>query len=432
MGISLFDTIFGFRNTTESKAVNQQNFTMSAINAGYRNPTWVARYPIADVSYPDALNNLFILFGTSGPASAGTAHTHALNDGVNNYAGTPAWALTQNQSGGSYITISNTTIMDTVGVHGRKTTATTINNLFLEVFQEYPDLSLVRIASIDISAQATTSFAYIEDALPTPIIAQAGERYMVRVRNSSTVATTFSLVGSYEVVFTEAIGFNTTTSTDSNKTTYTTSEATTFANAALACYWVMLANKNVTLPVASYSDDFNRSALGSEWVTSGAGGALTITNSEAAYGGTTDGDELGLYIRRTTMNAARVEGNLHLTPAASTQRLGLLLHANRDLSQYVYLSVTNTDAKIYSYTSATLTQRATVAVGGEALYSLTYDAVNDKYVALQDGAAFGLEWTGVSTAVTHDANYRFGGIRISRGSGINAGTIDNWTLRDYA
>jgi len=43
-----------------------------------------------------------------------------------------------------------------------------------------------------------------------------------------------------------------------------------------------------------------------------------------------------------------------------------------------------------------------------------------------------LEWASVGSAVSHGPDYRFGGIRISRASGVNAGAIDNWTLADYA
>jgi hypothetical protein len=37
----------------------------------------------------------------------------------------------------------------------------------------------------------------------------------------------------------------------------------------------------------------------------------------------------------------------------------------------------------------------------------------------------------VGSVAEHGEDYRFGGIRITRASGVNAGTIDNWTLTDY-
>ena len=70
-------------------------------------------------------------------------------------------------------------------------------------------------------------------------------------------------------------------------------------------------------------------------------------------------------------------------------------------------------------------------VDGADLYSLYYDEPNDKYVALKSGAEFGLEWTSVGSAVEHGPDFRFGGKRIIRASGVNAGTIDNWTLTDF-
>jgi hypothetical protein len=137
-----------------------------------------------------------------------------------------------------------------------------------------------------------------------------------------------------------------------------------------------------------------------------------------------------VYIRRTTQDSSKVSGNLYVDEGATTQRFGLRLHCDRSETQSVELLVTKTDAKIYSYASGVATQRATVDIGGTALYSLYYDETDDKYVALKDGAEFGLEWA--SPTINQGDNYRFGGIRISRASGVDAGTIDNWTLTDYA
>jgi hypothetical protein len=195
--------------------------------------------------------------------------------------------------------------------------------------------------------------------------------------------------------------------------------------------WFMLAAKNLAVADVSYSDDFNRANLGPWWYTSGTGD-IVIGGSEANYGGFSAGDQHALYIRRTTGAASRVDGNLYVNSAATTQRLGLILHGNRDLSEFVYLSATGTDAKIYSYAGGVLTQRATVASGGTNIYTLYYDVAADKYVALKGGNTFNLEWLSVGGAVTHDSDHRFGGMRISCASSTPAGTIDNWTLRDWA
>jgi hypothetical protein len=128
----------------------------------------------------------------------------------------------------------------------------------------------------------------------------------------------------------------------------------------------MLAAKNIAEPEVSYSDDFNREFLGPEWVTSGTDD-IVISGGKATYGGTTDGDQQTLRIRRTTRDASKVSGNLYVADDATTQQLGIRLHCDRENTQSVELLVTATDAKIYSYASGTPTEQASVDIGGTDL-----------------------------------------------------------------
>jgi hypothetical protein len=409
----------------KTSTVNLQNFTISALDDGYRNPTWVCRYPIGDVTYLEALNGNLLALGNTGAASAGTAHTHPMQVDVQ----TAAWNIHQDESIGGYVTISKTNVFDTIGIVCLKP-AGTLNNVFLELFRENYDGSLTRLSSTNIAASITTTNTYIETTLSPSVICQEGERYVIRVRNSSTVATNVSLVGLQTLTATlDAASFTTVGSSLTTQTSYTAAQATT-AQGGNVLGWALIAAKTLPQADKSYSDDFNRANLGPWWATFGTA-PIVIASESATYGGSTNGDEQALYIRSTAGDASRVEAALTIGAGATTQRFGIMMHANRELTQYVYLSVTGSDAKIYSWNGTTLTQRATVAVGGTANYALYYDVPNDKYVALQNNAAFGLQWTGVSSAITHDANARFGGVVISRASGVNAGGIDNWTLRDW-
>jgi hypothetical protein len=382
------------------------------------------------VTFPEVMNKLLQVSGVTGAASAGTAHTHPINY-LNSFSTTGTSDVLQNTSVGGYITASNTTVFDTVAIQAQRGAGTALNNVFLEVLREDSLGGLTTVSSRDISASLTTTLSYLEFPLPAPIIVQSGEKYVVRLRNASTVATALGVIAIIEDVTSVRASFFTSTAALSSKTSYTAAEATAARNAGGLLPFALLAAKNIAEPDVSYSDDFNRANLGPWWFPSGAGTAV-IAGEKLTYGGTTSGDEDALYIRRTSGDASLSSANIYVDAGATTQRLGLLHHANRDLTQFVYLSVTPTNARIYSFTGGTLTQRASVAGGGTGQYSIYYDEVADKYVALKDGNPIpGLQWTSVGSTIKHGPDYRFGGLRISRASSINAGTIDNWLMRDF-
>ena len=390
-----------------------------------RKPAWVSPEPISDVTYPIHEHTNDDLQGVSGSASAGTAHTHT----EGSYStSTALYGSNQNESTGSFVTITDTVVMDTVGFIASKSVSG-MNNIYAEVFREAVDRSLSRIVSIDVSSLLLTgTSSQLSLGLGQQIVCQAGERYVFRLRNSSTVAGTAWLMGKQWGQFGPDIAFYTSGATATNRTSLTTAQADAARGAGGVIVWCMLAQTGVDEPEVSYSDDFNRESLGSEWISDG----IVISGGKASYGGTTDGDQTTMRIRRTTLDASMVRGNLYVDEDATTQQLGIRLHCDREETQSVELLVTGTDAKIYSYASGTPTEQASVDVGGTDLYSLYYDEPNDKYVALKNGAEFDLEWTSVGGTVDHGSDFRFGGIRIIRDSGVNAGTIDNWTLTDYA
>jgi hypothetical protein len=68
----------------------------------------------------------------------------------------------------------------------------------------------------------------------------------------------------------------------------------------------------------------------------------------------------------------------------------------------------------------------------DGTWSLIYNVGTNTYTAYNGGVAVVLSWTDTGNLMTHGDGYRFGGVRVSRVSSVNAGTVDNWTLRDYA
>lgn len=392
----------------KSNKVDQQNATITAIVSSNRNPSSRCRYPISDVTFDEVLNNQMSVFGTTDGASAGTAHTHTLGSTNSPIATTAGWSVNQNESRGSYLAIQNTTVHDTFGTVIWKDSGT-LNNVYLELFKENSDGSLTRIVSQEFSSSITTTTAFYEFTLPSRLVVQSGERYLARIRNSSSVATTVYVSGFERVASAPDDGFKTTGSTDTNKTSYTSSEATTARGNGLTLNWFMLAAKALPDVDRSFSDDFNRLGIGGEYVrVSSTASLIDIYEDQLGYTGVADGDQADLYIRACSRDVNRGEANLYIN-AASTARCGVLLHCSRDFSQIVYLGVNATSAKIYSGSFGSLAERASLSSGGTGKWALYYDGAADKYVALKNGADVGLQWTSVSTAVNHGADYRFGG-----------------------
>lgn len=416
--------------SVKQQKVDQQNFTISGIVSDARNPDWVCRYPISDVTYPEMWNNHTSVFGTTDAASAGTAHTHPIGSVTPTEAGPAGWSVNQHESRGVYLTIAHTTVHDTVGVMAWKD-AGTINNVYLEIFRENADTSLTRIFSQEFSGALTTTNALHEFTLPSRLVVQSGERFLVRIRNSSSISTTVRVIGVAKIASSAETGFKTVGSTLTAQTSYTSGEAATARADGQVFGWFMLAAKNLPMTDRSFSDDANRLAIGGLWVRqSSTASLLDIYEDRFGYTGALDGDQSALYIHSCSRDVNKVEADLHLNPA-STARLGIMLHCSRDFEQVVYLAVDGSSSKIYSGPIDSLTERASLATGGTGRWALFYDESGDEYVVLKDNSAIGLEWTSVGSAVGHGSDYRFGGFRIESDSGESGGFIDDWTLRDW-
>ncbi|QXO14261.1 minor tail protein [Mycobacterium phage Chaser] len=432
--IDWFNSLLNFQDTTAANQVNQQNFQIATLASGIKKQQWECRYSTAFVTFPEMFCDWgFALGGVTGAQSTGTAHTHTLNtDGL---AALQLSILPAGYAVGGYIGISDTTIVDTLAMKMYKETSSAINNVYLEVFREDPTGALTVVGSVDVSGQLTTTSDYVEAALPAGVIVNAGERYVVRMRNASTVGNRVGISVMKELVGGRELSIRTETAADSNKTTYTPSEVLAAQGLSVIMPWAMMAAKNLATTDQSFSDDFNRSAMGGLWFLKSDTGTnqVGVSGGRAAFSGLTDGNQNALYIRPTAGDKQWVEANLYETGiAASGAREGLLMHANRDLSQVVYLGVNLNSAKIYTGPWNSLTERASVSTtGNDVLWQMYFDPATAAYTVLKNGQASGLTWTDSGSVVAHGPNYRFGGLRISRSTFFNAGRVDNWTLKDW-
>lgn len=428
----------GYREDTTTSIINNQNFQISTITgSAYRNPSWVCRYPTADVTYPEVMHSTTKLFGTAGNASTGTAHTHDLATG-NGITAIPDREVVPDGRRGGYITVSTGTIFDTVALYAGHATGS-VDNVFVEVFREASDQSLTLVSSTDVSASLTAvgGTDYLEVPLSAAIIAQPGERYMVSLRNSTSTGIS-AYVKALDTDL-DTITFLV-TGADADNSTYTTVQAAAAWAATRLLPWAMLAAKNLAQADQSFSDDANRASIGPLWVQFSNTGAnhIDLTGNRFAFQGATTGYQGALYARRLSSDSNRVEADLHIITAGvgTHPREGIMLHCDRDVTQQVLLAVNDSGAVLYTGPPGSLTSRATHATGGSGHWALYYDIPTNTYLVEKDGVLTGLEWEDASDIIEHGEDYRFGGIRIDRAvvdflNTHNGGEIDNWTLRDF-
>jgi hypothetical protein len=196
----------------------------------------------------------------------------------------------------------------------------------------------------------------------------------------------------------------------------------------------MLAQKNPAPSPRSYSDDFNnRSALGSLWLPTSSTGAnqIGITNSRLAFKSTTNGEQVALYRDPTDDDEILVEANQYNRVAGAGA--GPMLYCNRELTQTMYLDVKAAAAKLFvgPWNALVDTGVSVATTAADAKWGVHGDPSTSIFTILKDGTDVGA-WTDTAGVVQLGFDYRFGGARISRVSGVNGGTQDNWTLRDFA
>lgn len=430
---NLFDSLSQYRKEIDRAQENYQNQATASTNTS-RNPIWVSRYPIGDVSYPDFQNSKVAVFATTGAASAGTAHTHD----VTGNSGPSIWNVDNNRQRGAIITISNTALLDCYATYGQILSGSGINNVYLDLYRIEPSGGAVRIYTEDISARVSGATDYLEVLMPSPIACIAGEQFMVVLRNQCTNTMSIGMIGVTSVNGQTDSGASW-ASPDVGLSTYTSTQMADGLSNTAVQPWAQLASKTSTsigVVDQSYSDNFDRSAIGGLWTlkSNTPGFQLKITNGALDFSAIANAHQEGIYISRTNGIGTKCEVGINFNSwfANSGQRCGPMIHCARDFSQMVFLGVGKTAVNIYSGSYTSLTSRATISYEQpNGLWGITYIEATDTYTALKDGNEIGLTWPSAGSAVTHGINYQFGGARIEYKDLATSGTIDNWTLRDW-
>lgn len=412
----------GWKNSTNAQVISY------SANVE-RNRKGVCRYPIGFVSYAEELNIRFSLFGDTGAASTGTAHTHTLAGNGGN-AQSAGFGVAQHQARGAYIYCSYPTPIKRIGFTAWVTSGTP-TDVFLEVFRVKDSGSVVRIHSQDISAIVDTNGILREVDLSTPILVQGDEQYVVRIRNSGAVTVFQQSITRTPMM--EQTGFFTNGQSLTEQTSYTSGEAVTARGAQSYTPFFFMVDPDASIQDMTYFDNFDRASLGGGYERkSSTANDLGILLGQISYTGVTDGNQNVFVTTPTNSDRMLVEADLSWIELAivSGARAGLLICVARDWSQVVYLEVGPTSSRILSGAWDSLTQRATVSVGGSGKWSIEYDPGTKVYTARKNGSTVGLSWTDSGDLTAHGRDTRYGGMRISRASGVTGGLIDSLTVRD--
>lgn len=425
----------------QSKAITQQNYSISSATDSPRQPSYVCKYPISDVSYPEAWNSIIEVFGTTEAASAGTAHTHALNQSNHVYSTPAGYFVTNGNSRGVFLNITNTTAFDHMRLYAWVPTGTATDVTYGLHRVRADGSSYEIVSAVQIASQLTNTGNYIDVDLGGTLIVQAGETYLLRITNRSAAGVAVAAIS--QTTGANYNGFATTGLTLSNATSYTAAQIATGAVATGQMNFGGLFRAAGFYTPKTYTDDFNRPDFGVLWIpwsnSFGAGAPQLHINfnageGRAAFTGTVDGDESNVYMYPSasdqTMVAADTWG------LAGTARCGIFTHASREAHQLAYLGVGLGGANLYTGAWGTLgAAKATIASSAAdgTNWGIYVDSVptHDVFYIMKNGTDVA-SWTDTADTMQVGSDFRYGGKIISRISGVNAGELDNWTMKDVA
>jgi len=431
-------TLTGYKKDVKDVQVATKNFVMSSM-AVTRQPGWVSDYSLCAATYPAILNSQFSVFSdTTGPATAGTAHTHALrgdgSGGDNARAVSAYWGYGPGRSVGGFVTPTEDMVFSGFSFTCYASATPVAGDFFFEVFRVNPDGSMIQLVSSDVSTFITTSGNTIDNSWNTfRCVAARGEKHLVRLRNASS-SKTLSILGLQWRQGVPDIQWETNNSTDTNKTSYTSAEHDTISGNSIVAAWMQLKADDSDVPEAyTWTDDFERPTLGYFWdqSQSDTGGDLVISGGNLQYGGTTNGYQQGLYIRRLATDQFRCDVNL--VSIASSGFTNIIVCGNRESNNYMTLSVGTSAVRLITVINGVSNTRVSVSKSSnDGKWSITYNTTTKVYTGyFNDVPVSGLTWTDSGDLMPKGPLQRFGHLQLQRTSGVNSGIIQDWQLMDW-
>lgn len=433
--VNWFADLLGFRKKTVINQTTNQQFTISATSSVVRQPGWVSESPLCAVTYPAILNSYMIVYAdTVGPATAGTAHSHAIRGRTDNASAQNAWwTIGVNESRGGFVTATEDMVFSKFGVLATADTTPAANSIKFEIFRELLDGSLVLVTWSDASSWVTTAEQQIIRVWTDfRIIARKGERYLLRLTNVGPTDCGLSVKGMRWDTGVPNVQWYTSTSTDTNKTSYTAAEVDTIQSNSVVTPWFILAADESDIPESSlWTDNFSRDVLGYYWDQNftGTAGKLVINNDCLSYGGSVNGFEQAIYIHPTSTDGWKL--TVDLINVNNAAALSFWCGMDRAAQNGVIINVNSTALSIQTIINGSLSTRDTVSrTDNNGQLTLQFNAVTRLYKAQFNGGDIDLDWTDSGNVVPKGINNRYGLAQIQRVSGLNAGQVENWTLQD--
>lgn len=431
---NVFEAISNYRADVKTRQANVQEATGTTANRYQRRPAWYSPLPISDVSYPHALNLQWPVFGQTGAASAGTAHTHQI-DTNNTSAIIGNWSIGTNISLGGYIPITQNAQFTYFGVYVHSDTALAGGTVPMSVLREEEDGSLTQIVSVDLAPYITTTSQPLGTTISGGLIVRDGERYLVRVANKASPTRTVRITGIATTTQGPAdMAFQTSNSTETNRTNFTAAQAATSRGNGTLIVWAVGGAVDPPQEDRTWVDDFNRANLGPSWswdsIALGATSEFAISGGRLVYTGA-DGFAEAKFVNPVLGDAMRLDADLHEVndPDAGTT---LWITADRENTSAVGVEITSDSAIIQSVVGGSTVDRATVATtGNDVTWSIYYDEDENTYVVLKNGEDIGLSWEDTGNIIPHGANQRYAVISMDQISGVSGSELDNFVFRDW-
>lgn len=438
---SAFDAILAYRGGVDSRASYTSEGLISSIVRNKRNPDWVCDFPVGDVSYPMILNSTAQVTGSTGAVNTGTTAAHTHTNAFTSFASAAYWTVAQNASLGAYVRASDIYQVDWFSTWCFISSGGALagGSIDFEVFRENPDLSLTRLLNTNLTSVVSVGGAgRSSQPLLDTITVREGERYLLRLVNRSSPARTLAILGmgGYLANLTGVLPFSTTGTTDTNRTTYTTAQAATANAATQVLPWFLMARSSNPAEDRTFRDNFDRVNLGPAWAVNASGTTAppVIVSNRLSYSGTTTGFQAAMCIYPTVGDGQRVDLDV-LDIASTTVAVTLMLHWQREQASLVQCGIFSNGANIVSVVGASQVNQASVVLDNTdpATWSAYYVPSTKTYTVLKNNQDIGLSWVDSGNLVPHDINRRYAGIEIGRDAGgVNAGTCDNFVLRDWA
>lgn len=423
-GIASF---FGFRSDTINKFITQQEFTITATSGSAgRTAGWAARYAAADSVFPEMMLYKFPTWGAT--ESGGTDdHIHDI-DGNNAEAHASWWNTAPGTTRGGQISITASTVMTHIAVNMRHTGTAPGSDVYLELWRQTPDGGTKRLFSEDIGPLIVSGDGtYIERELDSPTIVQDGEIFIVTIRNASAVTIGAAGLERQGGVFYRGFWVNSAADTATHDSTATAAAK----QATDVAMWAMICRPTDPPQDRTWSDNFNRTTVGLDYVTAvtdGASDDMAIVDNQLAYGDGPAGTKEALYVKPCGSIEMRLDVDV-----SQVANMWIGIGYDRERSAGVGVHLTPISARIVTFGPdwATPTQRSVIAIGGNGQWSIYYNDAENTYTVLKDGDDVGLSWEDTGNVVPHNSDQLYAMVRIPKSGATEGGRVDNLVFRDW-